>query len=301
MRIAGAINTASDTSATIERRRGGSAANVAMSIVAAGGHARFIGRVGDDAIGSALIDAMVSAGVDMCVQREGRSGTVVVIVGADGERTMFPDRGASAELDDPDAAWLDGLDALHVPLYSLLGTGGTARTSRALIEEAHRRGMLVSVDASSVGLIGDAGVRVVLDVLRSTTPAVLFANADEAAALGAVRPPKGVGMLVVKRGPEAASVVTATATIEVAAPSLVDVRDTTGAGDSFAAGFLVEHLRAYDPVGSTHGGHAAAAAALQALGARRFDPETTNANPQGTGAPDRNSVLRTDRPTARST
>ena len=56
----------------------------------------------------------------MRVQRRGRTGSVVVLVGPDGERTMLPDRGAATELTDVDPAWLDGVTWLHVPSYSLL-------------------------------------------------------------------------------------------------------------------------------------------------------------------------------------
>lgn len=272
VRVAGPLNVASDTSATIMRRRGGSAANVAVSVVAIGGRARFIGRVGDDPVGSALIDEMISGGVDVRVQRGGRSGTIVVIVGPDGERTMFPDRGACAELDAPDRAWLDGLAALHVPLYSLLGDGTTPSTTHALIGDAHDRGLLVTIDASSAGLIAGVGLAAVLEVLRAARPAILFANADEATVLGIAAPPVGVDVMIVKRGADPASVITADSTVDVSAIPLSAVVDTTGAGDAFAAAFLVNYLRAYDLNGATIAAHAGAADLLRSRKAPRADP-----------------------------
>jgi sugar/nucleoside kinase (ribokinase family) len=59
---------------------------------------RFVGRVGDDAAGAALVRDLVGAGVDARVQREGRTGTIVILVDEDGERTMYPDRAAAGEL-----------------------------------------------------------------------------------------------------------------------------------------------------------------------------------------------------------
>ena len=115
----GPINVASDTAATVLRRRGGSAANVAVAARRAGGAARFIGQVGDDPLGAILADALRAEGVDLALRRHGRSGTIVVMVDADGERTMLSDRAACTELDGADDGWLDGLTTLHVPVYSL--------------------------------------------------------------------------------------------------------------------------------------------------------------------------------------
>src|SRR5690606_4920446 len=120
VRLAGPINVASDTRATIRRRRGGSAANAAVAVVRAGGAARFIGQVGDDPIGTALLATLEADGVDLAVRRAGHTGTIVVLLDHRGERTMLTDRGASPDLADPDPAWLDGLSVLHVPVYSLV-------------------------------------------------------------------------------------------------------------------------------------------------------------------------------------
>ena len=109
-----------DTPAHIERRRGGSAANVAACAARAGVSVRFIGCVGEDELGEWLVSSSRADGVDVRVQRRGRTGSVVVLVGPDGERTMLPDRAAATELVDVDEAWLDGVTWLHVPSYSLL-------------------------------------------------------------------------------------------------------------------------------------------------------------------------------------
>ena len=80
----------SDAAAQISRRRGGSAANVAVAAAAAGGRARFIGAIGSDTAGDALESALLAAGVEPFLQRDGRSPSIIVIVEPDGERTMLP-------------------------------------------------------------------------------------------------------------------------------------------------------------------------------------------------------------------
>ena len=81
---------------------------------------RFVGRVGDDDAGRLLTAELAAAGVDVRVQRRAAStGTIVVLVTPDGERTMFPDRGAAAALRHIDRSWLERTAVLHLPAYGL--------------------------------------------------------------------------------------------------------------------------------------------------------------------------------------
>ena len=98
---AGPARHGTDNPAVIHRTRGGSAANVAAFARAAAPAAvpaRFIGCVGADPAGDVLCAELAGRGVDVRVQRRGRTGTIVVLVDGDGERTMYPDRAAAAEL-----------------------------------------------------------------------------------------------------------------------------------------------------------------------------------------------------------
>jgi sugar/nucleoside kinase (ribokinase family) len=265
VRLGGSLQTDADTPAEVVRRRGGSAANVAVAVARAGYAARFIGRVGDDAIGGALVDALRAEGVDVIVQRGGRTGTIVVMVDGAGERSFLTDRGAAIALDDPQPGWLEGAGTLHVPVYSLVGEPLGA-TTRRLVSWAHGRGLTVSVDASSASVIDDFGADALVQELRELAPHVLFCNQLEAQALGTVHPiVLGAEVVVVKRGREPATVLRRGAEpVDVPVPPLEGVRDTTGAGDAFAAGYLVAAAGGADPVECTRSGHAAAAAAITA-------------------------------------
>jgi len=264
------LRVATDTAARVFRARGGSAANVA-ALAAPLVPTRFIGRVGADAAGDALAHGLATTGVDVRVQREGRTGTVVLLIDADGERTMFPDRGASALLADVDDAWLDGVAWLHLPAYGLECEPMRHELVR-LAAVARERGIRVSVDASSTGLIAGLGTDVALDLFRSIAADLVFANEDEAALLGLA----GGGAVaasvadtvVVKHGPLPTDVIVRGALAErVDVAPVPDIRDLTGAGDAFAAGYLAAVLRGADAAAACVAGHASAASVLANPGA----------------------------------
>ncbi|WP_448003758.1 carbohydrate kinase family protein [Agromyces bauzanensis] len=265
------VRAATDTAAQVFRSRGGSAANVA-ALAAAHVPTRFIGGVGTDAAGDALVAELASHGVDVRVQHAGRTGTVVLLVEADGERTMFPDRGAAAELGPVDTAWLDGVAWLHAPAYGLEREPMRGELLRlaALARGARAR---TSLDASSTGLITGLGVDVALGLIRAFAPDVLFANEDEAALLGLAG---GGGLaasvartVVVKHGPLPTDVIEGGELVaRVDVPPVSGIRDLTGAGDAFAAGFLAATLQGLDVAAACRAGHASAASVLTSPGAQ---------------------------------
>ena len=263
VRFSGSIQLASDTNAVIERRRGGSAANVAAVAARISGGSRFLGQVGVDALGDRLLAELTEDGVDVgAVRRRGRTGSIVVLVDSSGERSFLTDPGDERALDNPEPPWLDGVDVLHVPLYSL-GAGAIAATSRTLIEWAHTRQIAVSIDVSSVSVIEALGVAIVRTMVERLAPDVVFANADEARVMD-IDAAIGAAITIVKRGAGSATVLRRSAEpVDVPATGVDGVDDTTGAGDAFAAGVLTYHGWREDPEAACKAGHAAAANLLR--------------------------------------
>ena len=264
----------SDAAAQITRRRGGSAANVAVAAVAAGGSARFIGAVGEDATAEALEAALLRAGVEPLLQRGGRSASIVVVVEPDGERTMLPDRAAALSLRDPGPAALVGGSWLHAPAYSLLGEplGGT---TRRLFAHACDAGIPTSLDASSVGALSSWGPEESRRQFTELAPTLLFANEEECDYLDLIERPLPNTILIAKHGAGIAEVRASNGEQIAALPAhpLPAGIDSTGAGDAFAGGLLVARAQDESWEDALAAGHDAAAGHLQRQAAQSEERE----------------------------
>lgn len=229
--------------------QGGSAANVARWVGRLGGRCSLVCAVGRDAAGRALLDAVRSDGVTPRAVRVAgeRTGRIGVMVASDGERSFVQDRAAALQLTAADlrSAWFAGADAVHVPLYSLLGAPLGSAGKRA-VELGRAAGALISIDLASIGPMLDDGRRAAIALIDEVAPDLIFATSAEATALLGREPVDSLlvhaPMAVVKRGAKGATVLARdgkerlrfeVATVPVAAT------DTTGAGDAFDAGFLV--------------------------------------------------------------
>jgi sugar/nucleoside kinase (ribokinase family) len=227
-----------DTSVETLVASGGQAANVASWVAELGEPARFIGKQGDDAAGALVGSLLARRGVELAGPRaEGKTGVVVSLVGADGDRTMATDRGIAPELraEELDAAWFEGCRWLHLSGYSLLADP-IADAALAAARVARDEGARVSVDLSSWSAIRARGPDRFRASLDELGPDVVFANEPEWELVGGAY---GLGeTAVVKRGSRGVVVLGSDGSQEHA-PGRAEVVDTTGAGDALAAGFIV--------------------------------------------------------------
>jgi sugar/nucleoside kinase (ribokinase family) len=275
-RLSGPLATASDAPATIRFHGGGSAANASAWLAEAGAEPVLIGCVGDDERGRHAQGELRSAGVDarLVVDPDLPTGTCVVLVGPDAERTMVPDAGANDALKEEDLPeeLIGAGGHLHVAGYALLREGSRP-AARAAIGRAVRAGMSVSVDPSSSALLSAQ----FLDWAEGA--GLLLPNVPEAHALTGESDPERAARALAERldevvvtlGADGALWTDGNEVIRVPAVPVEAVQDSTGAGDAFAAGLLAARLAGAEVAEALAAGCRLAARAVQQSGARPND------------------------------
>lgn len=274
VRISTAIEYASDTPADISAQPGGSAANTAAWMAVSGHPATFVGCVGNDAFGRDSRSLLEAAGVDarLAVSSLRPTGTCIVIVDANHERTMFPDKGANDDLDAGAVVALGLVPGDHVHLSGYVLLNPRARQAGVrILQHARAAGATTSLDPASAGPL-----RQQRESFLEALPMVdiVIANEDEAAVLsGASNPLDAVVLLaevvptaVVKRGSLGAVARGGSDSVNQPARAATVV-DTTGAGDAFAAGFLGSWLSGGGLAEAVQAGQGLASEAVGRVGA----------------------------------
>ena len=277
------VTPGSDTPAAVRAHPGGAAANQAAWMAHLGATVTFAGRVGTRDVGYHRRE-LTRVGVRAClaVDPEADTGSIVIMVAPDGERTMFTDRGANLRLEKEDlpASLLDDADVLHVTGYSFCEPP-LLEVALWLLGQARSRGLAVTVDPGSAAFLArmEPGA-----FLRWTDgAAVCFPNRDEAAVLVgeadpvtmATRLNRHYGVVALKLG--AAGCLLAMVghpPVRVAAMAVPEARDTTGAGDAFCGAFMSRWLasgpdaQTADLVGAAEFAARIAASVVTRFGAR---------------------------------
>ncbi|MGV3758160.1 MAG: adenosine kinase [Actinomycetota bacterium] len=256
---------------------GGSAANTVSGVASFGGRAAYIGRVFDDQLGAVFAHDLRATGVTFRSHpaTEGPpTGRCLIVVTPDAQRTMNTYLGSS-EYFGPEH--VDGdliADAQVTFLEGYLFDRPEAKEAywkaSRIAHDAGRRVALTLSDTFCVERHKAEWRDLVADQVD-----ILFANEHEALALydadtfeealAAAR--QDVEVTIITRGP-AGSVVARGDVVEEIDPHPVEVVDTTGAGDLYAAGFLFgfTHGRSMAECGQL--GSVAASAVLGHTGAR---------------------------------
>jgi ribokinase len=256
---------------------GGSAANFAVWARRLGADVGLISRVGDDLVGRALLRDLEQEGVVGGVNvGEETTGLTLALVGEDGSHTMLGARGATAALSVADLhrPLLDQAELLHVTAYSFFEDAPRAAALSAM-KYVKDRGKQISVDPSAYGYLQGVGPEAFRALTQGTD--IFLPNLDEGRVLTGEREPRRVigalleyfPVVALKMGPDGA-MAGADGTIVHHPGFAVPVLDTTGAGDAFAAAFVVSWLNHRDLAVAVREGNRVAAGVVQVAGARRF-------------------------------
>jgi len=253
---------------------GGSAGNTVVALAQLGGKAFYSCKVAHDDLGDFYIKDLQAQGVDTNLNhtraQDGQTGSCMVLVTPDAERSMCTFLGVSAELDNQA---LHPHDIAKSKIYYMEGylaaspTGlSAALQGRKIAKDA---GVALALTLSDVSMIQfcKAG----LDAMLGEGVDYLFCNQEEAQVwcgsedLNVVKNKlQNLAKIVcLTRGPAGSEIITAEQTWHVPADKVKAI-DTNGAGDMFAGAFLYAISRGYSPDKAANlGNHAAAAVVTQ--------------------------------------
>ncbi|HPA87040.1 MAG TPA: adenosine kinase [Bacteroidales bacterium] len=223
------------------RASGGSAANTIHGLAMLGAETGFSGSIGNDSTGDFFENDLIKAGVKTNLKRRNtHSGTSVILVSKDTERTFATHLGAAVELDAAD------LDPLEFRNYDILYLEGYLINNFLFTETAckiaRESGMSIALDLASYNVVEEH-----LPSFREITEKyvdILFANEQEALKFTGYPPEKALALLselcriaVLKTGSEGSLIKSGNELVRINAVK-ANCIDTTGAGDLYAAGFL---------------------------------------------------------------
>jgi len=258
---------------------GGSAANTMAGIAALGGRAGFVGQVAQDQLGDVFAHDIRAQGVEFKTPASNGgvpTGRCLILVTPDAQRTMntFPGAAHRLSTDALDPRQIADAAILYLEAY-LWRAEDPRAAMRAAMKVAAEAGRQVAFTLSALDLI-ERHRDEFLGLIDAGMIDLLFANEEEIralarmddfdAAVAAIAP--RVPTLVATRGAKGAVAISGGEQVCVPAIWIEKVVDTTGAGDLFAAGFLVAQARQRSLQDSLRLGSMAAAEIISHYGAR---------------------------------
>lgn len=269
------INYGSDTPSKISTHGGGASANTASWLAHSGAEVYLCARVGDDAAGKTVLAELDLLGISHSITpiKGLPTGVVISLVDKTGERTMFPDSGANSGLSERDLPPLTKVTVALLSGYALfnpLSTDGVL----AIIEQLKNNGIPIFFDPASVGtmsIFGNEKIKKYLplmDGLLLNEEEAIFITGERKLELALDELIGQIPLVVIKQGSRGALAQLRGGEV-IQLPALeLSVLDSTGAGDSFAAGFILEWINSHDLRAATEKAIAMASLCVLTIGGR---------------------------------
>ena len=259
---------------------GGKGANQAVAVARQGARCVFLGRVGEDAFGRALLEGMRREGIEcdnVIVTPDAPTGVAMIIVDARGENSIVVASGANYRVTPDDVFEREALfEEADLVLLQLELPLPTVQAAKKL---AQRHGARVVLDpAPAPPTMPDELCNV--DVITpnvSEAEMITGQRANEAddrvnKLIASDLIARGAKAAVLKLGSRGSLVVTAEGEIASVPPFKVDIVDTTAAGDAFTAALAVNFARGMSLAKAAHLANAAGALACTRFGAQPSMP-----------------------------
>jgi sugar/nucleoside kinase (ribokinase family) len=257
---------------------GGSAANTIVGVASFGGHGHYIGKVRDDQLGEVFRHDLRATGVgyDIPPATTGPpTGRCLILVTPDAQRTLNTFLGASVHLgpEDIDPQLIARARILYLEGY-LFDPPRAQEAFRVAARHAHAAGGQVALTLSDPFCVDRH--RAAFRSLVEHHVDILLANEAEICALyetddfdrAAEKVRRYCSVAALTRSAKGSVIVAGDETHVIAAAPVGKVVDTTGAGDLYAAGFLLGQSRGLPLPTCGHLGSLAAAEVISHVGAR---------------------------------
>ena len=253
---------------------GGSASNTIDGLASLGIDCGYIGKIGRDTYGELFNKELISRHITpMLFYGKQPTGTAITLLSKDAERTFATYLGAAIELeaDDLQPEYFEGYSFFHIEGYLVQNHPLIIKA----VKLARRMGLIISIDMASYNIV-EANREFLSEIIRKYVD-IVFANEEEVRSFTDEKPETAVGILsgycdiaIVKTGKEGSLIQKGNEMIKVESIK-ADLKDTTGAGDLYAAGFLYGLVKGYDlelsgRIGSILGGRV-----IEIYGARLND------------------------------
>ena len=222
---------------------GGSACNTVIGVGKLGGIARFVGKRGEDDMGSLFENDLKNNNVEpLLFTSSSLTGRVLSIITPDAQRSMFTFLGASSEITPEEITdrCFDSAAIVHIEGYLLFNKD----LILAVLNSAKEAGALISLDLASFTVVEES--KEFLEIIVRDFVDILVANEDEARSFTGysdeIRAVKSLSeradLAVLKVGKRGSFIASEGNIIEVEPKGNGRAVDTTGAGDLWASGFL---------------------------------------------------------------
>ena len=229
---------------------GGSACNTIVGIGKLGGKSRFIGKRGNDELGSLFENGLRNNNVEpILMKSDSPTGHVLSIITPDAQRSMFTFLGASAETAPEEISqnFFENTALVHIEGYLLFNP----KLMLAALKAAKDAGAMISLDLASYTVVESS--RELLEEICDGYIDILIANEDEAFAFTGHRDESKAlealsakaDLAVVKVGKRGSLIGHGGSVVKVKPMGDGSAVDTTGAGDLWAAGFLYGLVHGY--------------------------------------------------------
>lgn len=228
---------------------GGAAANTLSTASKLGSSVSFIGKVGQDMYGQAFEEALKIDTIKSYVTKaKGHTGRLIAFITPDGERTFALHLGLAPTISTKELP-LKAIANAKIFYFTgyLLEDPALRETAFAALDHAKKNKTLIAFDMADPGFV-DRNRDTYFTILKEYAD-IVYANEDEAAMFANTSPREALDVIgdlveiaIVKIGAQGSWIKKGNETFHIKAQD-VDVLDTTGAGDAYAAGFLHAFLK----------------------------------------------------------